>query len=168
MKNIFISLLIILFTCSCWNTEEKHLAALHGKTININQFIDSINGQSLPQHKHRLVVYIDSNDCFSCILDINAWRLFEKRIYKRTNQNIDISFIVSPIYEHTIKDIKFNNLYNIYIDTNYNFKKVHQLPDNFMYRTLLLDAHNRVTIIGNPLFNSKIEELICKALCNNN
>lgn len=167
MKNIFISLLIILFTCSCWNTEEKHLAALHGKTINIKQFIDSINGQSLPQHKHRLVVYIDSNDCFSCILDINAWKLFEKRILKRTNQNIEISFIVSPIYKNTIKDIRFINSYNIYIDNGYNFKKTYRLPDNFIYRTFLLDSLNRVTIIGNPLFNSKIEELICKTLGKN-
>ena len=149
------------------NKEEKQLADLHGRSIELSQFIDTANRFTSPQREYNLIVYIDSNDCFSCILDQNAWQLFKKRVYKRTKEDVNISFIISPIYENIIKNIEHNDLFNIYIDTNYKFKNTNKLPNNFMYRTFLLDSLNRITIIGNPLFNSKIEELICKTLCNN-
>ena len=45
------------------------------------------------------------------------------------------------------------------IDRNDSFNKLNHFPSNAMLQTFLLDEHNKVLAIGNPMHNPKIKEL---------
>ena len=45
------------------------------------------------------------------------------------------------------------------IDTEDKFYKLNRFPDNMMFQTFLVDADNRVKVIGNPIHNLSVKEL---------
>ena len=50
------------------------------------------------------------------------------------------------------------------IDRNNSLYKLNRFPSNAMLQTFLLDEHNKVLAIGNPMHNPKIKELYMKII----
>lgn len=116
----------------------------------------------------RLLVYLDSTECTPCYAShhqeweyiLNECRKYEPSIAlsiiidsKNVSDNIKRKFV-----ESTVKK-------SIYIDANGAFRKINPVfPESNIMHVILLDKDNKVVLVGNPLNNKKIEELLYQKL----
>ena len=110
-------------------------------------------------------------DCTSCRMsDLMTWNLFQERIVKSKQPQVAICVIIGTADTAAIRSYAstFDYRFRLYIDTCAQFLRLNGfIPEEEVYRTFLLDEHNRITLIGRPflspeseaLFNRKIHRL---------
>lgn len=120
------------------------------------------------QAKLKLVIYVDSTNCSECTLKtMYMWKDFVEM-----EQEYKPDFFLVYIFQ-TKKEIapralasefKITELnHPMYIDSQSVFAKSNpHLPQESLYHIFLLDNENNVILVGNPLFNPQIEELLRK------
>jgi len=170
-----ILLIICLFITSCGSNSKikkdleilqsknitlpKNIELLvHGRDTLINDFMDS---------ELKLVVYSDSIACGTCV--INKMGLWDNLLeYAETfDHRLKYYFIFSPkkIDDRNVRLSLRSALfdYPVILDSKGEFEKLNShLPRNRMLHTFLLDKNNKVILVGNPLANPKIEEMLKK------
>ena len=174
-KNIFYSVLILLF-CSCCvgKKEQKAMMILDewiGRQILYPEgFVDWGVANGLFQETsfsegYKIVVYVDGVGCTSCKLQLPKWEKWIKELDK-INANVDILFFLSPRDEEALNILlqDYDFTYPVYIDVKDVFNQKNHLPEDDIYRTFLLDANNKVVAIGNPIHNPKVKELYLKII----
>ena len=177
---IFLTILLLLFACNTDKQEiTESLIQLQSApiTVNTDKMVAYFDGDIIKTQPPRydamkLVFYIDSALCNSC----NMKRLYEWQPIvdhaKGCNDNIDFFFIFSPSQKDirstkmTIKNSILENA--IHLDTLGLFRQANpHIPDNPNLHTFLLDKDNKVVLVGNPLTNSKINEMFFKLIHDN-
>lgn len=90
-------------------------------------------------------------------------------VRKSQKYNIQFVFILEPrlgecnLTWHRLNNSHFNHV--VFIDKQYLFRKTNpQIPNERMYHTFLLDPNNNVVLVGNPLFNPKLEKMLRRIL----
>lgn len=120
----------------------------------------------------RLVVYVDSTECSPCLLDkMFIWndRLEDA---KKTPSQLKHIFIFAPKPEQ-LEDAYLSLQYcglesPVYIDTAFAFRKKNPyFPENRIYHTFLLNRNDSILLVGNPMENPKIDEMLKHVLTNN-
>ena len=172
---IIILIGIMFLVTSCNNRKERiemQVHNLYSNTINLpysdmdTLVIDSVN--LIKGTKYQLLVYLDSTECTPCYAShheeweyiLNECRKYEPSIAlsiiidsKNVSDNIKRKFV-----ESTVKK-------SIYIDANGAFRKINPVfPESNIMHVILLDKDNKVVLVGNPLNNKKIEELLYQKL----
>lgn len=121
----------------------------------------------------RLVIYVDSAECSPCMLDrIYYWNTLIESTQKRGGDNVQYVFILAPKeihIEETYSALKYCGLKNvIYLDSKYVFRKRNQtIPEESEYHIFLINKTGYVTLVGNPLTNEKIKELLDRIIIHN-
>lgn len=107
-------------------------------------------------NRQKIVVSIDA-DCFTCVEDFILWK---KIIDEIKGFNIEFLF-----YLHTSDLVvtkqylkRWNFYYPIILDKTNIFHTSNNISEEKMFRAMLLDKNNEVTIIGNPTINNTIKE----------
>jgi hypothetical protein len=115
--------------------------------------------------KLKLVHYLDSATCTTCYLQKAAINEFICRIEKMSENEFYNVFIITPgskakkrlksdfLDKRTPQTI-FVDSANVFIQMNPN------IPSESMYHTFLLDEENKVVLVGNPMLNKQIEDMM--------
>lgn len=172
MKSQLLLLLILLFF-SCGNRQKiaKELSLLRSERIVLPQQSqltvqgkDTVITDFMTDGRLKLLVYTDSVECSSCA--INKMFLWNSLIEysKAYKGNLKFYFIFSPKKqdEESVRIALHSNAfdYPVLIDTLGEFEKLNpHLPKNKTLHTFLLDENNNVILVGNPLYNKKIEQM---------
>lgn len=117
--------------------------------------------------KLKLVHYIDSTQCSSCYLVKKQVLEPLLNLEKESNNKFCNIFIVHPgdnsrnwkmlanNYKHkSTPTTLFIDSVNVFMEVNPN------IPSESMFHTFLLDDNNKVILVGNPIFNKQIEDMM--------
>lgn len=115
--------------------------------------------------KLKLVHYIDSASCSTCYLQKAATDELLNHMESLGSNDFCNVFIVTPgdkarkrletdFREKRLPRTIFVDTANVFIGENPN------IPSESMYHTFLLDENNNVVLVGNPMLNKQIEEMM--------
>ena len=117
----------------------------------------------------KLVVYTDSDACSQCTLkNMYLWKDFVA-LERKYNGQFYIFFIIqssSKGISSLVSNLHHTELnHPIYIDSTNVFKKKNpHIPSESMFHVFLLDKRDSVILVGNPLFNNQIEDMLRKKI----
>lgn len=127
---------------------------------------DSLKSAASWKHaKLRLVHYVDSASCSSCLLQKVAKIDLLFRMETLSNNEFCNVFIATPkgkakkklkyeFEDERIPRTVFVDTADVFIQTNPN------IPSETMYHTFLLDENDSIILVGNPLRGQEIEDMI--------
>lgn len=171
-------LLLIAITASCSDKAKLKRELLQLQSAKIVLPIDEmrllVDGRDtlLPDFADcqlKLVVYSDSSDCSSCMLEkIHVWDSLLLKTAEYDKQ-FRVFFIFSPatVQKHDIEFLlKTRHFhYPVFLDISGKFPQYNpHIPENEILHTFLLDEDNKIILAGNPLLNHKIEVLLYQKL----
>ena len=115
--------------------------------------------------KMKLVHYIDSATCSSCYLQKAATNEFLNSMERLSKKEFYNVFIINPdkktrtrieddFKEKQIPSTVFLDSANIFMELNPN------IPSESMFHTFLLDENNKVILVGNPMVNQQVEDMM--------
>ena len=115
--------------------------------------------------KMKLVHYIDSATCSTCYLQKAATNEFLHSMENMADNEFRNVFIINPDkktrkrLEADFKDKQIPS--TIFVDSANVFLEVNpNIPTESMYHTFLLDEGNKVILVGNPMLNKQIEDMM--------
>lgn len=162
MKNVLFLLLCLLIV-GCTNgalSREDYLKLKNSKIVfpkNMEQF-SNIKVAKLPT-AYKMLVFRDSLACTPCyVKSLDEWKTFVSAF--RSNR-LSLIFVLVPKQEEylSVRSVLRARRYNwtILVDKENAFEKTNpQMPKDGIYHCVLLDKNNKVVIIGNPLKNKKV------------
>ena len=180
----FLILLLLLFCYACKKTEnldsfEQAYRNLKGSFISIPNDLTMIfeGKDSLLNKKlntdYKLIIYRDSLSCSVCYVEtLPYWQKLMDELNCYSKGKLDFIFILSPLKKDETNlrlNLEVSEFkHPIYIDMKRNFQQENpQLPKFEELNVFLLDKNNNVIMIGDPLENKKIKELLkrkCKEM----
>lgn len=172
MKHFLI--LLSFFFLACQDNNEKKVKQLvsewQGKEIQFPKdmtfvrFMKDTIPFDISSSTYRILVYVDSVGCTSCKLQLPKWKSFIAQIDSLSESSIPFLFIFQSNNSEEIRYLlKSNGFdYPVSIDKKNVFSSNNKFPDDIMFHTFLLDKHNHVVIIGNPIYNLRIKDLYLK------
>jgi len=126
----------------------------------VQSVVDSGNSHPCNEN-YKLVVYMDSTVCSPCVIS----SLYEWNGIMKEMENVDFIFIVSPQpdqREASYLSVSSCGLLNVvYMDAGNLFHKNNSfLPKEEEFHTFLINNDNEIVIVGSPLKNPKIKNLM--------
>lgn len=118
---------------------------------------------------YKMLVFRDSLACTPCYLkSLDNWKAFMSAF---KSSRLHIVFVLIPKKNEyvSVKSILHNRKYkwSVYVDKMYEFGKSNpQIPEDDIYHCALLDKYNHVVLIGNPLKNKSIFDMIVQRVNN--
>lgn len=183
MHNLFfLTIFVSLLLLSCGHTDEikenlmrmqsSHISLPLSKMQCMYRENDTLVVEDWREKTYRVVIYSDSADCSSCVLD-KLWIWNDKmKELKQLNSNLRFIFILSPRpdrLEDVYLSLAFSGLQShVYVDTAFVFQKENpQIPAEYDYHTFLLNTNDSIVIVGNPIDNKSVDKLYKKLLNKN-
>lgn len=116
---------------------------------------------------YKILVYVDSAGCTSCRLQLHKWKEFITEVDSITHHSVQFLFYLTP---KNVKEARYitrrdDFTYPMCIDPENKINAHNHFPKEDIFHTFLLDADNRVQVIGNPIHNSAVRELYLKTIC---
>jgi hypothetical protein len=173
-KTLIISLLIaLIFALTACKTNKHNdetqdiLNEWINKEIkfpdNLSYTIASCDSSSFEffNSDYKILLYSDSAGCTSCNLKLNHWQYLINDAKRELGDKLDFLFYIQAKSKEELDTILISNNfeYPVFYDINDTLNKMNHFPQKAEYRCFLLDKHNRVAIVGNPVLNNKIWEL---------
>jgi len=164
--------ILFLFTSCDKNKEFKDLLTqIQEKEIILP--IDSMacigNVEQQIHFPYKIVVYTDSTECSSCLISsLDQWNPLLDKL-ENYGGKVGLYFIFNPAHKdmdavkYSVKAMNASGL--LYMDTLDLF--LHRnafIPKDAAMHTFLLDDNNKILLVGNPLYNKEIENLLWKVL----
>lgn len=144
----------LFYSCNR-NGIAANLKEMYGKEII---FPDSFNSG----HDYVMVHYIDSSNCTSCKLKAEHWKsLFDE--IRKEGISIDMIFVSHPKIYDDAKKIIFNvfpDSISVLNDLNNNWRSTNDIPPNDIFHSFLIKKGYGIIVIGNPITNEKIKQLM--------
>jgi hypothetical protein len=183
MKKIFLSFFSLLIILSCTINSQKERKKEIKKIVNewngkLIEMPDSVfileNGiLTIPLENpfnvgnQKILTFI-SGDCEKCINNLNDWVVLLDSVNIGKGLQL-IVIILSSDIEQFIREFSIRVPQSIipYLDVRYKFLTTYNLPLDWDLRTFLLDNHNRVVLIGNPLHNLNLKKLYLQKIKEN-
>lgn len=169
----FIYVILIIFVCSCEDSERKKIAQvvsywqsreiIFPKDTSFVSYSRKYKERKvhLQKGKYTIFSYIDSTGCMSCKLQLPKWSEFIYVVDSISNGSIPFVFVFQPNNKkdliHFLKKAGFE--YPVYIDEHSSFDRLNKFPTEMQLQTFLLDSNNHVAAIGNPIHNPNVKEL---------
>ena len=179
MKNYSVKILqisffsLLLFSCGDKDKEEitRLVTQWQGKEIIIPiNSIFTIQGKDTVDvdfnTEHKILVYVDSTGCTSCRLQLHKWKEFIAQVDTVAKEPVQFLFYLTP---KSVKEARYitrrdDFTYPMCVDINNEINKKNQFPTKDTFHTFLLDAENKVQVIGNPIHNSAVRDLYLKTI----
>ena len=177
MKFKFMTLFLGLLLLSCKdNSQKEKITALvkewQGKQIKFpkdptfTKYVTDTTDFQIPTKGHKVLIYVDSLGCTSCKLQLAKWKEFIAYTDSATGGNVPFLFFIhSKNVDETKYLLKIDEFdYPICIDDTDQLNKLNTFPSNSIFQTFLLDADNKVVVLGNPIHNLSVKELYIKEI----
>lgn len=173
---LLICMPFIIFT-ACNSRKERineQISILYSNQINIPfsemETIVCDSAYSYKKSNFQLLIYLDSLECTSCYAShYHEWEYILKEC-RKYEPSISLAIIIET--KNLSEDVKEKFLAptfsrTILIDKMGSFRKRNPFfPESKIMHVLLLDKEGRVILVGNPLSNKKVEELLYSKLRN--
>ena len=106
--------------------------------------------------------------CLKCSLQLLKWSEFIEEVDSIYGEKVSFLFAfnsktIKELYKITKKD-GFN--YPVIADIDDDFNRINQFPTNDKFHVFLLDKENKVSVIGNPVYNPSVKDLYLKMITN--
>ena len=175
MKNI-IFIFFLLVTVSCQNSERKQIEQLVEEWTDkeillperpvFTSFATDTLSYAIPNARHKVIVFVDSVGCISCKLQLPKWKELIDEVDSLSDTDIPFLFFFQTKNVSEIRSILRRDGFShpVCIDTSDNLYKLNRFPKNLMFQTFLVDAGNRVKVIGNPVHNLSVKDLYLKEI----
>ena len=173
---LYFLICLTTFSCSSQNSVKDNLEKMKDSPIcitenNMKKWVPKNYNSTnkVDTKKFSFIVYADSSQCSPCF--INGLKEWNKLLGLEKSQkyNIQFIFIIEPRIgeyyriRHILNNSHFDHV--VLIDKQNLFRKENpQIPNERMYHTFLLDPNNNVVLVGNPLFNPKLEKMLRRIL----
>lgn len=169
--------MICVSFCSCKNRtiSKSEYELLKNSTITFPKegwIYDSCrlsNIDGLLKGRYRFLVFKDSVLCSPCyVKSLGEWEGF---LSEFKLGDVDVLFVLQPKKSEiiSVKSVLSKRRYKhpVYLDTTGVFLKQNkQMPENEIFHYMLLNKNNKVTVIGNPLRNKEVNNIIIKEVYN--
>ena len=169
----YINIFAILMSCHSCRREKANVEITNvveewiNKEIKFdNEYVFTRLGKdsvynSIPTSKYKILVYTDSIGCVGCNLRLSQWLEWMIQIDSISDNKVSFLFFIHPKDMRDLLLLLCSQSFDIpvCIDRNDSLNKLNHFPSNAMLQTFLLDEHNKVLAIGNPMHNPKIKEL---------
>lgn len=175
MKNINL-LLLLLFLASCTKESKKdnitkvvtawqNKEIVFPKNMIFTRFGEDTLNYQITKTKYKIVLYVDSNDCTWCKLQLSKWKELIGYFDSISKKNVSFIPIIHPKEMKEIQSIlkKENFDKPVCIDNDDKFNKLNKLPKEIILQTFLLE-NNKVKIIGNPTYSEEIKKIYTNLL----
>jgi len=173
----FCLLILLLSFCSCKEDKRKKtirdvVAEWTGREI---LFPEGIPCQFLGRdtccidptnQNHKILLYVDSTGCSICRLKLTEWNAIMAEADTAFSEPVDFLFFFQPQKRDEqelqlwFRNIGFNH--PVFIDRHNEIDRLNKFPSQVEYQCFLLDAHNKVIMLGNPSYNTGIWQLFKK------
>ena len=123
------------------------------------EFINKDQVNNLYLSGIKIVTYVDGQ-CHTCTEAFNEWEDLIKMA--KNNKELSIYFYVKTNNTKDFKEYYYSESifdYPIIIDKNDNFIKKNGLQGFEEPRTFLLNKENKIILVGNPIYGSKLMKL---------
>ena len=114
------------------------------------------------------VIYIDSVHCVPCKLArLKYWKEFEIEIHSKYPYLGFIAAFEQPSKSHVLLQDYVNEEFSIpvFVDDKHLFHASNpHIPNNEIFHSFLLDSDNNIVLVGNPITNERIEDLLYQLL----
>lgn len=167
---------LLLVTTSCQNSGRKQIEQLVEEWTNreillpekpvFTRLATDTVSYTIPPARHKIIVFVDSVGCISCKLQLPKWKNLINEVDSLSDTAIPFLFFFQTKDVSELKYVFKREDFSlpVCIDTEDKFYKLNRFPDNMMFQTFLVDADNRVRVIGNPIHNLSVKELYLKEL----
>lgn len=167
---------LLLVTTSCQNSGRKQIEQLVEEWTNreillpekpvFTRLATDTVSYTIPPARHKIIVFVDSVGCISCKLQLPKWKNLINEVDSLSDTAIPFLFFFQTKDVSELKYVFKREDFSlpVCIDTEDKFYKLNRFPDNMMFQTFLVDADNRVRVIGNPIHNLSVKELYLKKL----
>ena len=172
MKHIsilIITLLSVLSACQDRNKQEitQIIKEWQGKEIvfpenpTFTQFGNDTIPYQIPESEYKIVLYVDSVGCTSCILQLHKWKSLIKEVDSLSGGTVPVLFFFHPKKTREITYLlkRDDITIPVCIDKEDNFNTINNFPANQSYQCFLLDKDNKVVFIGNPVHNTRVKDM---------
>ena len=135
---------------------DNNIFTIQGKdTVNVNM-----------NTEYKILVYVDSAGCTSCRLQLHKWKEFILKVDSVAKEPVQFLFYLTP---KSVKEARYitrrdDFTYPMCIDLKNKINIKNNFPKEDTFHTFLLDAENKVQIIGNPIHNNAVRELYLNAI----
>ena len=174
--NYIIILLSIPIIWGCTTSKKEAITKLvtewQGKEIVLpDSSVFTIQGKDTVDvdldSKYKILVYVDSAGCTSCRLQLHKWKEFIAEVDTAGHSSVQFLFYLTP---KNVKEARYitrrdDFTYPMCIYPENKINAHNHFPTEDMFHTFLLDADNKVQVIGNPIHNSAVRELYLKTIC---
>lgn len=170
LSSVFLFAFINIFASGCKGKQEEVADKIKlMQSCPVDLCLDRMEcvrdiGQTTNSSKYTMVVYVDSSQCTPCAL--NHLQFWNKLIDETRKGHIDISYTFILDTKNQEKEdigveLETNSLKGcIYIDTTSVFITNNpQIPKEREYHSFLIDANNRILLVGNPVNNENVRKL---------
>lgn len=150
-----------------WESFARHVVETYlNQTVSLPdslpvqhpEIIDSIYRSPL-----KIVVVVDL-DCSTCLLKFNYWNDFTERLYDRKGIRIPLLFYINTgCTDRLAERMAAFTTHAWAYDGDQLFNALNGLYDP-QFQALLLDAEQRIILIGSPMDNPKLEALYEKTI----
>jgi hypothetical protein len=181
MRNlgIIIAIVTVFFIIGCRGAYKKdaNLELLMSSPIHLPlSEMEKFNNNSLEDNQeatlYKLIHFVDTQSCSIC--ELKALYQWDDLLIKNNmGKLVQLCYIIEA-GNHNREDLinAINETYyqgDVYLDSLGVFLKHNtNIPSNRLYHTFLLDKNNNVVLVGNPLNNTYVEELLVKTVDNMN
>lgn len=168
-NNIFIFLCFVFLICGCANNTEQYkriITRLYSNPIIIPYdkmcVIGDSTGFDCKSGSYRLVVFTDSQSCAPCAFKhLIDWDPFLDSLNNLSKVIPHFIFdLPSESRKNFVNRMRYEIQYPVLFDTCHAFIRLNpQIPEQHSLQVFLINAHDSVVLVGNPLTNEKIRAL---------
>ena len=167
--SLFFIINFLFFACETNKKEQlTHLVQkwqgkeiLFPRNITFTQFVTDTVNYKIPQTDYKVLIFVDSNGCTSCKLQLPKWKKLITHVDSITGGRIPFLFFFQSKNDKELRYILERDHFNrpICIDHKNELNQLNQFPNDMTFQTFLLDKNNKVKVIGNPIHNLAIQDL---------
>ena len=167
---LVISLLIALCSCKEDNNKQEITQIIkewQGKEIvfpknpTFTQFGKDNILYQIPESEYKIVLYVDSVGCTSCILQLHKWKELIEEVDSLFGGTVPVLFFFHPKDTREIAYLlkRDDIIIPVCIDEKDHFNAINNFPAYQSFQCFLLDKDNKVVFIGNPVHNTRVKDM---------
>ena len=170
---VCIALVCLAVSCGSRNRIDKAVKDFHHSQVKVP--LDSmvrLSSKPFPsiygKAKYIYVMYVDSVSCGDCAIShLQDWAAIDLTDAYKSGA-LRYAFVIAPRqgqFRHVIEKLREDTVYRdfIFVDTTGVFERSNpNLPANKLLHTFMINAQGEVELIGSPISNSRIKDMIVK------
>lgn len=166
------SIVVYWISTTSRRTIEKQVIDMTGMSIdlkfeNADVYINGIDSAYEVSKRKKLIVYVDSSYCSGCFVShLSDYFGINDTLSAHNAELVIVLYPLQSRIDDVRVGIKKDSLpFWCIIDNEGEFKRNnYDLPDNHLFHSFLLDEHNNIILIGNPVSNPRVKDLFYKTL----